>query len=436
MSEKATADGLCPVCGTRCPASGESFCEVCGTLIDWGTGDTSETASGPAQPERSDKEPAAKASAELRSGTPGRQFSSSAQGGPSSAAVSAGSAEAGAGADSARAAAGVDGSGSARPGGRPDSAAGGTGEAGGVGKNRPGTRNEPATSSPGTGPGEQASASTAPADTREGMKRARALLVPVPEADDVEEGVPAVLPGRPVPQRPNVRLATADDESGIICPTCRLENRSDRGFCRNDGTPLDCVGLRSATAPRLRPDWTRRIPWRRVLIIAGIVCLVVCGALLTPVVVRNVNDHFSDPAPLPPAAVSASNSDAAHPARSAFDGVSNSWWGTGYNGDSAGQYLQANYRQPVKIEKMIIIPGVSERAEARSQARPKDIDVQLTDSQGRTSTTHCRLADGGAQVIDVAMDGVVQVDMIMRSAYGVAQDKQVAIAEVEVFGRS
>ncbi|MGW7673040.1 NADase-type glycan-binding domain-containing protein [Streptomyces sp. NPDC054775] len=182
--------------------------------------------------------------------------------------------------------------------------------------------------------------------------------------------------------------------------------------------------------------WRPRIPWKRVLIIAGIVCAVIGAALLTPLVIRTVNDHFSDPSPLPPAAVSASNADAAHAAQAAFDGVSNSWWGTGYSGDSAGQYLQANYGRPVKLEKMIITPGVSRRVEDRSQARPERLDVLLTDARGRTALMHYALADGGVQVVDAHMDDVVQVDMIVRSAYGASQNKQVAIAEVEMFGRS
>ncbi len=49
---------------------------------------------------------------------------------------------------------------------------------------------------------------------------------------------------------------------------------------------------------------------------------------------------------------------------------------------------------------------------------------------------HYALADGGVQVVDAHMDDVVQVDMIVRSAYGTGENKQVAIAEVEMFGRS
>ncbi|MEW2470643.1 hypothetical protein AB0919_37515 [Streptomyces sp. NPDC046994] len=274
----------------------------------------------------------------------------------------------------------------------------------------------------------------------DGRQRARALLVPVPDAEGAEGGVPAVLPGRPAPARPTVRALQADIESGVTCPRCGVDNRLDRAFCRNDGTPLDGRANQGVQDPRLRRQrlagWRPRIPWKRVLVIAGIVCAVIGAALLTPLVIRTVNDRFSDPSPLPPAAVSASNADAAHPAQAAFDGVSNSWWGTGYSGDSSGQYLQANYQQPVKLEKMIITPGVSRRVEDRSQARPERIDVLLTDARGRTALMHYALADGGAQVVDAHMDDVVQVDMIVRTAYGTAQNKQVAIAEVEMFGRS
>ncbi|MET8949946.1 hypothetical protein [Streptomyces sp. NPDC004533] len=229
----------------------------------------------------------------------------------------------------------------------------------------------------------------------------------------------------------------ADDESGVVCPRCGVDNRPDRSFCRNDGTPLDGSANRSAEASRQRlAGWRPRFPWKRVLIIGGILCALVGAAFLTPVTIQEVNDHFSNPAPLPPTAVSASNADPAHPAQRAFDGVSNSWWGTGYSGDSAGQYLQANYSRPVKLEKMIITPGVSPQIEDRAQARPQRIDVVLTDARGRQALMSYTLADGGPQIVDAKMDDVVQVDMIVRSAYGTAASKQVAIAEVEMFGRS
>ncbi|TFV33923.1 hypothetical protein E4K10_42345 [Streptomyces sp. T1317-0309] len=97
--------------------------------------------------------------------------------------------------------------------------------------------------------------------------------------------------------------------------------------------------------------------------------------------IRTVNDHFSDPAPLPPAAVSASNADARTPRKPPSTGQQQ-LVGTGYSGDSAGQYLQANYGRPVELEKMIITPGVSRQVEDRSQARPERLDVLLTDARG------------------------------------------------------
>ncbi|MFD8722607.1 hypothetical protein ACFV2H_32680 [Streptomyces sp. NPDC059629] len=104
---------------------------------------------------------------------------------------------------------------------------------------------------------------------------------------------------------------------------------------------------------------------------------------------------------------------------------------------SAGQYLQANFSRPVDLEKIIITPGISARpADLDAQARPETFDLLITDASGRTSLTHHELADGGPQLVDAAMDGAVQVDVILRSAYGTSPDKQVAIAEVEMFGRT
>ncbi|MEV0481026.1 hypothetical protein AB0I69_10520 [Streptomyces sp. NPDC050508] len=265
--------------------------------------------------------------------------------------------------------------------------------------------------------------------------------MPVAGAEAAAPDVPAVLPGRPEPARPSVRAATAEEETGITCWRCGVRNSPDRTFCRNDGAPLDRSGAQTPSAARRRGErfagWRPRVPWRRVLVVVGGVAVLAGAAFLTPTVIGAVRDHFTAPDPLPPAAVSASNSDAAHPARSAFDGVSNSWWGPGFSGASAGQYLQANYSRPVDLKKMIITPGVSTRsADLNVQARPESFDLLLTDASGRTSLTRHTLADGGPQIVDAAMDDVVQVDMILRDAYGTAQTKQVAIAEVEMFGRT
>jgi hypothetical protein len=234
---------------------------------------------------------------------------------------------------------------------------------------------------------------------------------------------------------------TAEEEDGITCWRCGVRNRPDRTFCRNDGALLDRGGQQAPTAARRWGErfagWRPRVPWKRLLTIVGVAAVLVGAACLTPAVIRAIRDHFTDPTPLPPAAVSASNSDAAHPAQSAFDGVSNSWWGPGFSGDSAGQYLQANYSQPVDLEKIMITPGVSSRSEDLDvQARPESFDLLITDASGRTSLTRHQLADGGPQLVDATMDDAVQVDVILRGAYGTASDKQVAVTEVEMFGRT
>ncbi|WP_432041622.1 NADase-type glycan-binding domain-containing protein [Streptomyces cadmiisoli] len=427
MSEKATADGLCPVCGTRGPGGGESFCEVCGTLIDWDTAPSPEAAS---EPSRAAEEEAAdrgrtSAAAGPRPGASETVSRADGEEEPVASGPKPPTAPESAAASEESAAERRSGEGPPAGGPTPAPEAGD----GGVG----GTAS-PAAGRAASSQRDQDDAGDA-ADA--GRQRARALLVPVPDAESAEEGVGAVLPGRPVPARPEVRAARADDESGIVCPRCGVDNRPDRLFCRNDGTPLSGVLRAEAPSSGQRPaGWRPRIPWKRVLVIAGALCVLVGAAFLTPVVIREVNEHFSDPAPLPPTAVSASNADAAHPAQAAFDGVSNSWWGTGYSGDSSGQYLQANYGKPVALEKVIITPGASERVEDRSQARPEQVEVLITDSRGRSTVRNYTLADGGVQVVEAEMDDVVQVAMIVRSAYGSADDKQVAIAEVEMFGRS
>lgn len=168
--------------------------------------------------------------------------------------------------------------------------------------------------------------------------------------------------------------------------------------------------------------------------IAGVV---VGGIIGGPPAAQAVQDHFAKRVPVPAALWKASHSGPGHDVKLAFDGYSNTWWGTGYLGNSNGQYLEAAFGQPTDLLNILITPGASARTpQAADPARPHEFDLIVTDSAGKRHVSHARINDGGVQKIDVAVRNAMTVRLVLHSAYGIGEDKQVAIAALEFFGRS
>ncbi|MEV0255009.1 discoidin domain-containing protein [Streptomyces sp. NPDC050732] len=297
---------------------------------------------------------------------------------------------------------------------------------------------------PSTGPTEPAPAPT-PAPSSSSDTAIRSLLVPVPEGETVgpPETPGSVLPGRPEAARPRVRQTAvpAEPESGAPCPSCGTPNAPRRHFCRSCANPLKdsatppAEGPYAGQRPRLHRDRTRWIA--RAVGIAVVVGLVAGGIFGGPPAARAVQDHFAKRVPVHPTDSSASHSAPKQAAKLAFDGYSNTWWGTGYSGDSAGQWLQADFGQPTDLLNLLITPGTSPRsAQAAAQARPMEFDLVVSDSAGKEHTMHRRINDGGVQKVDVRVRDAVSARLILRSAYGAGKGRQVAVAELEFFGRS
>ncbi|MEU6979684.1 hypothetical protein [Streptomyces sp. NPDC046371] len=277
---------------------------------------------------------------------------------------------------------------------------------------------------------------TGPSDTV-----ARALLVPVPESDP---SVPAaVLPGRPDAPRPTVRTAEAPvvARGGTPCPACGTANTPGRHFCRLCATPLvarpltEAEGPYAGQRPRLARDRGRWIV--RALATTAVVAVVVGGIFGGPPAARAVQDHFADRAPVHPAAWRASHSAPKQGAAMAGDGYSNTWWGTGYAGDSAGQYLEALFGEPTDLLAVLITPGSGKNTtRADGQATPRTFDLVVTDSAGETHVSQHRINDGGTQKIELRVRDAVSVRLVVRTAWRADPTRQVAVAELEFFGRS
>ncbi|MBD0741169.1 discoidin domain-containing protein [Streptomyces sp. CBMA152] len=422
----------CPDCGTPARPMGQSFCDTCGAFLKWETSATPPAPAGSATPDTS---PAAETPAPASAAEPPATPAPARRPAPASTSTAA-SAPATAHDKTAP----------------PQNAEPETAPLPAVAAqpDRP-AREETTAPLPAVRERESETAAARERDSEAAATRtreseaARALLVPVPEptAPTPPQEPGTVLPARPEAARPRVRAAqpAPEPEDGTPCRGCGAPNRPHRHFCRSCANPLDprpadtASGPYAGQRPALHRDRTRWVA--RALLIAGAVTLVVGGVLGGPPAARAVQDHFSKRVAVHPTAWQASHSAAGHGPELAFDSYSNTWWGSGYGGDSAGQYLEATFGQPTDLLALIVTPGTSKRSgQQAEQARPQEFDLLVTDSGGKTHTSHHVIDDGGVQRVDVRVRDAVTARLVLRSAYGATKDKQVAIAELEFFSRA
>ncbi|THA30928.1 zinc ribbon domain-containing protein [Streptomyces sp. A1547] len=433
----------CAECGTRAEP-GQSFCDSCGSVLSWA--DRTETrgeTSGPA-PAAGDR-PGARVEETVRA-----------------AARSDGGDDAGPGlADRADADAAPTGRGGApseprAPQADSDGASPSRPASGGRGATEPGT----AGADPAVGAGSSMLTAALVASPDDPAARARSLLVPVadPEARAaVTPSVAPVLPGRPLADRPQVRTPGREpgSEGGVPCPWCATPNRPDRHFCVLCSMPLS----EGPAVPVRRPWWRRMLdfrnreaPWagdrprlRRGfgylmtwVLWASVLALLITALVYTGDAVNAVRDHFAKRTPVGPDSIAASRSYPGHEPQLVFDKVNNTWWGPGVSQSGAGEWVEARFDRPTRLLDVIITPGVSTRADQLSQsALPHRVEAVITTADGKTTTRVLTLDQGaGGQRRTFRVGDTTAVRFNLRSAYGTAPDKQVAIAEIEFFGPS
>ena len=292
-----------------------------------------------------------------------------------------------------------------------------------------------------------------------GPDTVRALLIPVSPSEGTPPppGVSPVLPGRPDTERPQVRMPSQPQAgNGPPCSWCATPNRPDRHFCARCAMPL-------AATPDQTPaplPWWRRLmgpgrnetPWagerprlRRVfdnigswITAAVVVTALILAAVYLPDGIQATRDHFAKRAPVEPDEIHASNEYSGHPAKLAFDKLNNTWWGPGIAESGQGEWIEVRFVRPTRLLDVIITPGVSTRADQLSKsALPHRVKATITKKDGGTTTREISLDPGpGGQRRAFRVGEATRVRFTVESSHAASAKKQVAIAEVELFGPS
>ncbi|WP_217552806.1 discoidin domain-containing protein [Streptomyces sp. GbtcB6] len=271
----------------------------------------------------------------------------------------------------------------------------------------------------------------------------------------VGPGTVAVQPGRATPPRPAVAVPVEDDHvtrpDDVDCAACGTANPAERAFCRRCGAPL------TQDSPATTVSWWRRWwqKWRRrrvsrrrrrsrlrrlvsVLLTSAVSAAAVwAGITFGPSAVSALRNRFTAPVPVHAVSVRASGSVSGHPPKDAVDGVRNSYWApaTSRTRKPDGTWFEADFDQPFRLARILISSGASaNQNEFLGQARPAALEITAWVTAGVPVHRTVHLDDEPApQTVRIPVVGVTKIRLTLRSAYGTARDRQVAIGEVEFF---
>ena len=280
-------------------------------------------------------------------------------------------------------------------------------------------------------------------------------------------GPQAVKPSEAIRRRPTT-APVADTEpppaaGDLICGQCGAGNDPVRRFCRKCGaslvaakvvTPLPwwrrlLARLRAFFGGRRYEAGYRRPVRQPVRIKGRLILLLVLGAIIAVAVFPGrswlragsdlVRDRISDHVQVAPTGARASSAAAGNTgALLAIDGVGNQYWAPAGAGPGTGQWVEIDLPEAVRVLDLIVYSGVSaDRKQFLAQARPREMTVTFTADDGKTTDKTIRLRDQpGKQQFSVRADRTVRVRFTLRSAYGVAPGRRVAVAELELFARA
>ena len=260
--------------------------------------------------------------------------------------------------------------------------------------------------------------------------------------------------------RPAVTPLAPPEEPGPPdrpCPHCRVANAHDRRLCRSCGGSLEEA---PETVPVVPLPWWRRVfrrreqrlaagyrparrLWRRPRVALPVLVLVLaCAGWFARAELTRLldvaHDRSTKPAPLHPDRRSGSSQAPNHPAKAAFDGFANRYWSPAGAGDGVGQYLEAAFTEPVRLEEVMINPGCSDKEGAfLTEARPSRMTVTVYSADGSSTRRSLHLKDAAEppQQFTVRGSDVVRVRLTVDADYGAVPGHRLAVAEVELFGR-
>jgi hypothetical protein len=275
--------------------------------------------------------------------------------------------------------------------------------------------------------------------------------VPVSEPEQPAAIAPQQLPSR---RRPTAAPTAPSVRPGdLICGQCRQGNDQQRRFCRSCGASL--VGSVVSTPVRL-PWWKRLFqrkkkvhlagdrPMRRRSLVGRILKAVLGLAVIGGIIglagpwrssvtdtfkkaKKNVAPKFD---PVNPAKAEASSSLADHGPALAVDTGSNTWWAESAKGNGEGQRISVTFDKPVDLAKIGFAIG-ADGDQFLALPRPKDLHLSW---QGGTHDLTVR-DKPEFQSYDLTANGVVRLDIEIRSVYPGQKGTSAAISDIQFFRR-
>lgn len=290
---------------------------------------------------------------------------------------------------------------------------------------------------------------------------------PEPPADPVGAVRPQALqpaPPPPPPTRPAGRPPEVPRPGETVCGRCGAGNDPTRRFCRRCGDSLHEAGAVAAPArswwQRLRRRRRPAVPvtagarpgrrgsrrrgakagiWAKRALALGVVAGVVLLAGPWRSAVSDVYHRVRGTVsaryePVRPVQADASSALAGHPAVDAIDGIRNSYWAEGADGNGEGQRLTVGFDGPVDLDRVGFTIGASGEPEAfLRQPRPRKVRLHFSDG---TSTDLTLRDTAEFQTHKLSARGTSKVDVEIQAVSRGVEGTACSIAEVEFFVRS
>ncbi len=187
---------------------------------------------------------------------------------------------------------------------------------------------------------------------------------------------------------------------------------------------------------RLRRGLGRVMNWVVGAVVLGLLVFAVTN---TGTAVQAVKDHFAKRVPVGPDHVKASRSFAGHGAGSPSTSSTTPGGDPASRspGTESGSRPASSAHPAAGRDHHLGHLRPRGGYQLTKSALPHRIEARITTANGKTSTRFLTLDQvAGGQQRKFRVGDVTSVRFIIRSAYGTARDKQVSIAEIELFGPS